>query len=219
MEPADVSRAAQKSRSPTEAPAGAQSRFAAAIRHGAHAPDAARARSGASRGAEFAAADLAAYELETLWQDGELTIARRVPRAGDGRPPLLTIGSELEQLGPASRTRLERTWALRDILESSWATRPLALLEQQGRPLLVLEHPDGTLLSRLVGEPWEVTSFLRVAIGLATALARLHARGLIHKDIKPANLLVNPRPAPSGSPASASPRACRASARRPSRPS
>jgi serine/threonine protein kinase len=32
---------------------------------------------------------------------------------------------------------------------------------------------------------------LRLAIGIATALGKLHQRGLVHKDIKPANILVN----------------------------
>ena len=42
-----------------------------------------------------------------------------------------------------------------------------------------------------MGRPLEIASFLRLAIGIAAALAQVHQRGLIHKDIKPANLLVN----------------------------
>ncbi len=33
--------------------------------------------------------------------------------------------------------------------------------------------------------------FLHVAVGIATALSGVHKRGLIHKDVKPANILVN----------------------------
>jgi serine/threonine protein kinase len=55
----------------------------------------------------------------------------------------------------------------------------------------VSEHPGGEPLDRLLGQPLELSHFLRLAVGLAAALARLHKRGLIHKDIKPANILVN----------------------------
>jgi serine/threonine protein kinase len=37
----------------------------------------------------------------------------------------------------------------------------------------------------------ELTRFLRFAVGLAAALGKLHQHGLIHKDIKPANILVD----------------------------
>jgi len=37
-----------------------------------------------------------------------------------------------------------------------------------------------------------MTQFLRLAVGLATALGGLHRRELIHKDVKPTNVLVNP---------------------------
>jgi len=37
----------------------------------------------------------------------------------------------------------------------------------------------------------EIGQFLRLAVALSAALGRLHARGLIHKDIKPANVLVD----------------------------
>jgi serine/threonine protein kinase len=57
--------------------------------------------------------------------------------------------------------------------------------------VLVLEDPGGEPLDRLVGTPMQLRQFLRVAIGLSTALGRVHQHGLIHKDIKPARTLVN----------------------------
>ena len=57
--------------------------------------------------------------------------------------------------------------------------------------MLILEDPGGEPLDRLLGQPMELNRFLRFAVGLAAALGKLHKRGLIHKDIKPANILVN----------------------------
>jgi serine/threonine protein kinase len=34
----------------------------------------------------------------------------------------------------------------------------------------------------------EMTRFVRFAAGIATALSGLHEKGLIHKDVKPANV-------------------------------
>src|SRR5208282_226755 len=87
--------------------------------------------------------------------------------------------------------RLARQYELKDELDSAWAARPLELLRERGRTMLVLEDPGGELLARLLGEPIETSAFLRVAIGVASALGKAHHRGLVHKDLKPANILVN----------------------------
>ena len=72
-----------------------------------------------------------------------------------------------------------------------WAVRPLELVREHGRTMLVLEDPGGEPLDRLLGRPMEIGRFLRIAIGYRPRFASVHERGLIHKDIKPANILVN----------------------------
>jgi hypothetical protein len=57
--------------------------------------------------------------------------------------------------------------------------------------MLILQDPGGEPLDRLLGQPMELSRFLLLACGLAAALGKLHQQGLIHKDIKPANILVD----------------------------
>ena len=59
------------------------------------------------------------------------------------------------------------------------------------RPVLVLEDPGGVSLDQLLGAPLGVALSLRLAISLSSAIDELHRRCVIHKDIKPANVLVN----------------------------
>ena len=133
--------------------------------------------------------ELSRDALQTLWEDGELILSRG-RRTGD-RSPLLVLAPAVDQPAPGSLQRLAHEYALRDALEPAWAAQPLALVQHQGRPTLVRTDPGGELLARLLGTPWEIAPFLRGAIGLAVALERLHARGLIHKDVKPAHILVH----------------------------
>jgi PAS domain S-box-containing protein len=127
--------------------------------------------------------------FEKIWEDREFFISRG-RRDGDGLPVLLLVPSSDSPLS-SSPTLLRQACALRDELDSSWAARPLDLVEFRGQTALLIEDPGGKFLAGLVGEPLAVPEFLRLAIGIVKAVGHLHGRGLIHQDIKPANLLVN----------------------------
>ncbi len=67
-----------------------------------------------------------------------------------------------------------------------------AIGEHEGLPYLVMEYVAGiTLAERLKKEGLlGVKSILRIGIQIATGLAAAHAQGLIHRDVKPANILL-----------------------------
>src|SRR5580704_5468862 len=131
---------------------------------------------------------------ETLREDGEFVLYRDRRRSSLNAPvhSTLVVAPLREHTAPRSLRRIEHEYSLRAELEPAWAARPLALSAHQGRSVLVLEDPGGEPLHRLVGTPMELRLFLRLAIGLSAALGRVHQHGFIHKDIKPANALVNP---------------------------
>ncbi|WP_037471076.1 PAS domain S-box protein [Sinorhizobium fredii] len=132
---------------------------------------------------------LPTYIVETLWEDEEFILSRRV--SNDERFPLLIYAPVSTHPTVEAVARLDHAYALRDELDSAWAARPVALERRDGRSVLLMEDPGGSVLARMIGKAWDLTPFLHVAIGLAVALGRLHSRGLIHKDIKPSNILVN----------------------------
>jgi len=109
--------------------------------------------------------------------------------------PILAVAPTTEHPSPQSLRRLEHEYSLASELDPAWAAKPLALTRHEGRTLLVLKDPGGELLDQVLergrGQPLDLTRFLRIAIGLAAALGQVHGHSLIHKDMKPANVLVD----------------------------
>ncbi|HLN08097.1 MAG TPA: serine/threonine-protein kinase PknK, partial [Xanthobacteraceae bacterium] len=129
--------------------------------------------------------------LRVLWVDGERVFCRGWRPGADGnRSAVLVVLPAAEHPPPASLDRFTREYELKDELDGTWAARPLELASERGRTMLVLEDFGGEPLDRLLGEPMEIARFLRLAIGIAAALGKVHQHGLVHKDIKPANILV-----------------------------
>src|SRR5262245_33138703 len=121
--------------------------------------------------------DLSDCTLQPLQRNGELVLYRavRVDSASNTSPRLLVLAPAPAYASPATLARLEREYSLAAELDRRWAARPIALGPHQGRTVLALEDPGGAPLSRLLGKPMELGAFLHLAIGLARAVAGVHA--------------------------------------------
>jgi serine/threonine protein kinase len=125
-----------------------------------------------------------------LWEVGDCVFCRRWYVEADGRQTSV-LAVRLKHPTLASLNRLAHEYGLRDELDSAWAVRPLELVREAGRTLLLLEGTGGEPLERLLGAPMEIGRVLHLAVGIVGALGKVHQRGLVHKDLKPAIILVN----------------------------
>ena len=134
--------------------------------------------------------ELSGYALEPLRKDEEFILYRGHSKQAEAPSVLLLAPVSLR---PALETlkKIEHEYSFRNELDATWAVRPIILSQYKEQRVLVLEDPGGEPLNRLIHGPMEMMQFLRFAIGLATALSQLHKRALIHKDVKPANVLVD----------------------------
>ena len=133
------------------------------------------------------------YTLEPIRDSAEFTLYRA--RQHGNPSPVLVVAPTIEQPSPQSLRRLEHEYSLAAELEPAWAAKPLALTHHEGRTILVIADPGGEPLDRVLerdrNQPLNLARLLRRAVNLAKALGHVHQRGLIHKNVKPENVLVD----------------------------
>ncbi|MGK3985124.1 AAA family ATPase [Sorangium sp. So ce136] len=136
------------------------------------------------------------YTLLDVIRATDADVVYEAVRDGD-RLPVLVKTPAAPRPGPRERERyrrehgtLQRLQGVRGVIGA------LACELSQERPALVLARVEGQPLQELAGKPLDVGQLLDLAVPLTATLAQIHYHGVIHKDIKPGNIVV----APSGEP-------------------
>src|SRR5215471_10047404 len=106
--------------------------------------------------------------LQVAWEDAERVFHRGWRRGEDGKRQAVLIAQPTAQ-----------------------HPSPSTLVHLDGRTALVLDDPGGEPLDQGLGAGVGLRRFLPLAIAIAAAVGKVHQQGLIHKDLKPANILVD----------------------------
>ncbi|MFI6598404.1 serine/threonine-protein kinase [Nonomuraea sp. NPDC050536] len=134
----------------------------------------------------------------------ELGSYRLAGRLGEGGQGVVYLGFDatgervavklLSTGDPQTRARLARELSALESIASFCTARVLDAATQSSRPYVVSEFVDGPSLSERVRERGQLRGgeLERLAVGTATALAAIHAAGVVHRDFKPANVLLGP---------------------------
>jgi PAS domain S-box-containing protein len=112
-------------------------------------------------------------------------------RARRGDLPVVVKLARSAEFDPDARRRFRREAALLGTLHHPGLPKVHATGEIDGRPFLVRAYIEGQNLAELITHGRQAESrALRLAIDLAGALGALHRRGLIHRDVSPANVVL-----------------------------
>jgi len=125
--------------------------------------------------------------MGSVWLATDGVLGRDVALKEVTFPVLLT---DQERNSLRERTLREARAAAR--FEHAQVTTVHDVIEEDGRPWIVMEHGPSRTLSELVSEhgPLPVDEVVRIGLDVLAALSAAHRAGIVHRDVKPANVLV-----------------------------
>ncbi len=136
------------------------------------------------------------YQIGNLIHESERTVVYRGVAKTDGQPVVIKLlRSEFPSFNELVQFRHQYTIAKN--LQIEGIVKPLALLNYQNGYALIMPDFGGISLAEyyqnLSPQTKDISQFLDIGIKIAEIIYQLHQNRIIHKDIKPANILINPK--------------------------
>ena len=129
------------------------------------------------------------YAIGELLARGGMADVHRAHDVGRDRP----VAVKAMRVDTGDQRRFARESRVLADLDHSNLVRLLAVGHHEGRPYMVMDLVDGPSLAvRLEEGPLDLDAGRRLGRDVASALAYVHGQGVIHRDVKPSNILLEP---------------------------
>lgn len=133
------------------------------------------------------------FSLQELIEEGTENSLYKATRSHDDIPVWVRV---LKNRYPtvSELARLRHEYEVSRIFDSPRVLKPLALQKFTNSQVLVYPSFDGISLANFMKNyTFELESFMKIAISLAEALGHIHQKKVIHEDINPKNIFIDPK--------------------------
>ncbi len=132
------------------------------------------------------------FRIEAKLGQGGMGAVYRAVDTKLGRPVAIKVLSPGTVSSPDADRRFREEARLASALNHPHIVTIYSVEESEGREFIVMEYVEGeTLLERARRQPLDGADLLDLGIQVSEALAAAHALGLVHRDIKPGNILID----------------------------
>jgi serine/threonine-protein kinase len=134
------------------------------------------------------------YRIEGVVGAGRMGVVFRATDAAGRNVALKVLRNEVAAIDPVYTERFRREGGLLASLEHPSVIPIYGMGEVDGELYIATQLTESTLKEAILAGPLSIDDAMTILAAVGDALDAAHAAGVIHRDVKPANVLLDPGP-------------------------